>query len=148
MTATLAAPRPAEMPAVTIVKIEPKLQKRLRLYDGLVEAGLEILALATTAVRSLVASRTPDTLHDRAVQAGRRQARLGFEESQICGCNGWRRFAAIDQHLADAERHDRAEDGLIAKAAGCVQRIFAIGRGMNLSLTRELAKRAAGKARR
>lgn len=149
MTATLAAPRPAEMPAVTIAEIASKRRKRLRFFDALVEAGCEVLALGRTALASLAESRRPDVLADRHLQAVRRQARFGAEESSaIHDCACWRRFAVIDAHAAEAQRHDAAEDGSIGTAAAAVGRIVQIVRGVNMSLSRQLAKRAAGRGRR
>ena len=141
---SLAIPGPSQPPVV--IPIRPRQQKRLRLFDALVEAGCEILAHASTAIKALAQSREPDAAHDRHVIAVRRLAIRGAEESAAiyeCGC--WRAFRAINDHALEAQRHDNVEDWLIVKAFAAIGRIGEIARGLNRTLTRELAKRKGGR---
>lgn len=86
---------------------------------------------------------------DEALALAAHVAALAAREAQATG--DWhyvQRFDRISRLIAEAQRHDAHEVGLVAKAIAVFTRLCQIVRGINLRLTGELAKRGAGRGRR
>lgn len=135
-------PQDAGRSAPTLVPIASRQTKRLKLLDAIVEAGCELLALATDARLALRASREPDAEHDRHLIAVRRLAIKGAEESvEVYRCDCALLFWRINAHALEAQKHDAVEDSLIGKSGGLCARLVVLARGLNRAITRELARR-------
>lgn len=115
--------------------------------DAIVEALCEALAHGATALRSLVESRVHDARADAHVdQIDRLAARMAAEATVLGDTVTFRRALRIRQHCVGYRRADNdGEDRHVEAARTAVEKLCSIVRGVNRSLTRELAKRGGSR---
>jgi hypothetical protein len=138
------------VPATTpkVVPITPQREKRLRLMDGIVTAGCELIALAERCTRVFTAVNAHDAACDQAVARIDRLAHITAIEAEALGDTRLLdRMGLIRKQCAAYRTSDAGEDAGVSKIRMALGRIVLIAYGLNRRLTAELSKRASAKGR-
>lgn len=140
--------RPVSRTTAPPIPIRPQddaKRRRLRLLDGVVTAGVELLAIGDRATGALVASRAYGQAADAHVDSIDARAQRIAAWAAANGHRAvWHEAVAIRQDCAAYHADDDEEDRLRDEhAGGLLTTLRRIVRGLNMALSWHLAKRGA-----